>query len=91
MSGGDGKDSRGPTGGVKGGPTGIGGGGKGSGSGNIPAIGSGKGNFKIASQRHEGGWVNSYNAAGQLIGAARESEHSPPTAGAKTLLILCYY
>jgi len=35
MSGGDGKDSRGPTGGVKGGPTGIGGGGH-SGSDNDP-------------------------------------------------------
>ncbi|EOM2808276.1 MULTISPECIES: colicin-like pore-forming protein [Serratia] len=71
MSGGDGKDSRGPTGGVKGGPTGIGGGGKGTGSGDVPAIGSGKGDFKVAFQRHEGGWVDSYNAAGQLIGSTR--------------------
>ncbi|WP_149571786.1 colicin-like pore-forming protein [Serratia nevei] len=71
MSGGDGKDSRGPTGGVKGGPTGIGGGGKGTGSGDVPAIGSGKGDFKVAFQRHEGGWVDSYNASGQLIGSTR--------------------
>lgn len=37
--------------------------------------GSGKGDFKTAYQRHEGGWINSYNAAGQLISATRESGH----------------
>lgn len=68
MSGGDGKDSRGSTGGIKGGQTGIGGGGKGTGSGDVPAIDS-----KVAFQRHEGSWVDSYNTAGQLIGSTRGS------------------
>lgn len=76
MSGGDGKDHNSGAhdsgGSINGGPTGFG---KGGGSG-VPAnysdgIGSGIGDFKVASQRYEGGWVNSYNSKGYLVGASR--------------------
>ncbi|MEN3262477.1 S-type pyocin domain-containing protein [Sodalis endosymbiont of Spalangia cameroni] len=42
---------------------------------------SGKSDFKTAYQRHESGWVNSYNAAGQLISATRESGHGTVNSG----------
>ncbi|CNI11304.1 colicin-like pore-forming protein [Yersinia ruckeri] len=79
MSGGDGKGHNSgahSTGGVNGGPTGLGGGGSHGGG-----VGSGEGAFKVASQRSEGGWLNSYNAAGQLIGSTRQSGNGSGNSG----------